>query len=174
MTECLSFHLAVEKKKETITESAGRQQKKKIGKTGRGGQWLENGWKLSSLWKWLSFPSFQNYLSKVVLEMVLGLMEEQGKRVQLPAKTGGMESSRWLELNTGKGSSTERSSTSCWTGCLSLPFQPLYPWLLLIPVVKALCCSALPACNSCMTVWVLLALSFLFLFERFWAEGICM
>lgn len=30
----VSFHFAVEKKKETITESAGRQQKKKIGKTG--------------------------------------------------------------------------------------------------------------------------------------------
>lgn len=30
----ISFHFAVEKKKETITESAGRQQKKKIGKNG--------------------------------------------------------------------------------------------------------------------------------------------
>ncbi|XP_053929396.1 calcium load-activated calcium channel isoform X1 [Cuculus canorus] len=30
MMECHFFHLAVEKKKETITESAGRQQKKKI------------------------------------------------------------------------------------------------------------------------------------------------
>lgn len=29
----VSFPFAVEKKKETITESAGRQQKKKIGKT---------------------------------------------------------------------------------------------------------------------------------------------
>lgn len=33
----VSLHFAVEKKKETITESAGRQQKKKIGKIGTSG-----------------------------------------------------------------------------------------------------------------------------------------
>lgn len=34
--EYLSLYFAVEKKKETITESAGRQQKKKIGKVRKG------------------------------------------------------------------------------------------------------------------------------------------
>jgi len=51
MIEYLSFHLAVEKKKETITESAGRQQKKKIGKAGRGVQFPEDGGKLRNLRK---------------------------------------------------------------------------------------------------------------------------
>lgn len=49
MMEYLSFHLAVEKKKETITESAGRQQKKKIGKTGRGVQYPKNEGRLRNL-----------------------------------------------------------------------------------------------------------------------------
>lgn len=75
MIEYLSFHLAVEKKKETITESAGRQQKKKIGKIGRGVRCPKNGGKLrKQLWKQSSFPSFQNYLFEVVLNPILGLM----------------------------------------------------------------------------------------------------
>lgn len=75
MIEYLSFHLAVEKKKETITESAGRQQKKKIGKTGRGVRCPKNGGKLrKQLWKQSSFPSFQNYLFEVVLNLILGPM----------------------------------------------------------------------------------------------------
>lgn len=58
-----SLHFAVEKKKETITESAGRQQKKKIGKIRRGVQCPEN---RGAVRKQFSFPS------KVVLELALG------------------------------------------------------------------------------------------------------
>lgn len=55
----------MEKKKETITESAGRQQKKKIGKVRRGVQCPKN---RGAVRKRFSFPS------EVVLELALGLL----------------------------------------------------------------------------------------------------
>lgn len=70
----LSFHLAVEKKKETITESAGRQQKKKIGKPRKGAQCPRRRGKLRNLWKWSSLPSFQKCLFKMVQELIPGPM----------------------------------------------------------------------------------------------------
>lgn len=75
--EHLSLHFAVEKKKETITESAGRQQKKKIGKVRRGVQCPRNMEKVT-------FPPFE-----AVLELVLSMAAGSWTSMPYSSRAGG-------------------------------------------------------------------------------------